>query len=256
MLRSRFALFSLLAGWVLVPASIGAAEPLIVFGAASLTDALEEIGRDYGRATGVDVRFSFAASSTRAAQIEAGAPAQIFASANLDWMDHLAERGLIVAGTRIEPIANQLVLIAPAGSRLAAEAPGTADLLKLLGPQSYLAVGDPDHVPAGMYARQALRSLGQWQAVESRLARANDVRGAVALVERGEVPLGIVYATDARVSTRVRIVGRFPAGSHDPIRYAFAIVEGRDSEAVRTLFEYLTGPEGLGVFERYGFVTD
>lgn len=236
---------------------VSAAERITVFGAASLTDALEEAGRVYGRETGRAVRFSFAASSTLARQIEAGAPAHVLVSANERWMDYLAERDLIEIGTRVSPIANRLVLIAPEDSPLRGlEIDRSLDLATILGRDGRLALGDPEHVPAGIYAQQAMEDLGLWRTVASRLARADNVRAALALVERGEAPLGVVYATDASISKGVKVVGAFPIGSHTPISYPFAIVKGQDSAPVRDFFAFLTGDGGLAIFGRFGFVRD
>ncbi|MDX6749655.1 molybdate ABC transporter substrate-binding protein [Geminicoccaceae bacterium 1502E] len=234
-----------------------AQEPVTVFAAASLTDAMEEIGRLYGEKSGHTVRFSFASSSTLARQIEAGAPAQLFASASEQWMDYLAERGLIEEESRTSPIGNSLVLIAPADSPLAPQRIDEAlDLASLLAADERLAVGDPEHVPAGIYARRALEALGLWEEAEPRLARADNVRAALALVEHGETPLGIVYGTDAAATERVRIVGTFPAGSHPPVRYPFAIVAGAGGAETEALLRYMTGEQGLAVFRRFGFTAD
>lgn len=234
-----------------------AADQITVFAAASVTNAMEEVGVAWRNKTGETVRFSFASSSTLARQIEAGAPAQIFISANEKWMDYLAERGFIEKETRVSPIGNQLVMIAPAsGGANRFEVDSSLDLAALLGTDGRLAVGDPAHVPAGIYAKRALRSLGLWSDAEPRLAIADNVRAALALVERGEAPLGIVYATDAAISKGVKVVGRFPAGSHPPISYPFAIVKGQDAEPVRAFFAFVTGDDGLSVFERYGFMRD
>ena len=231
------------------------ARPLTVFGAASLTDALGEIGKVY-RVMGHDVRFSFAASSTLARQIEAGAPAAIFASASTSWMDYLQARMLIDAHSRVSPIGNALVIIAPAESPEAEiEFNEPTWLLPLLGREGRLAIGDPDHVPAGMYARQALQTLGLWHSAQSRLALANDVRAVVALVERGEAPVGIVYATDAAISERVRVLATFNRSSHDPIRYSFALVNGPGSAEAAALMTFMSGQRALEIFRRYGFQT-
>jgi len=256
-----------------------AAERVTVFAAASLTDALETAGarwREQGPGEdrpgedrpgedrpGEDrpgeerdeVRFSFAASSTLARQIEAGAPGEIYASANVEWMDDLERAGLIEPGTRVTPIGNRLALIAPKDGtpgELAIDA--GLDLAGLLGPEGFLAVGDPGHVPAGIYAEQALRALGLWESIEGRLARADDVRAALALVDRGEAPLGIVFATDAALTDRVAVVGLFPEASHAPIAYPFAIVADAARPEVRALFDFLTGEEALGIYERFGFM--
>lgn len=229
--------------------------PLTVLGAASLTDALEAIGAQYEAATGERLRFSFAASSTLARQIEAGAPADVFASADIGWMDELQSKGLIADGTRVEPIGNALALIAPGDSPFGELDVGPGlDLAGLLGPDGRLAVGDPDHVPAGQYGKVALEALGLWAAAEPRLARAEDVRGALALVARGEAPLGIVYSTDAAIAPGVKIVGVFPEASHPPIVYAFAILKDARAPAAERFLAYATSEPGLAVFERFGFV--
>jgi molybdate transport system substrate-binding protein len=231
-----------------------AAEPITVFAAASLTDVLQAIGDDYKAKTGQEVRFSFASSSTLARQIEAGGPAQIYASANEQWMDYLEKRGLIETGTRVSPISNQLVLIAPTDSKLNDVAiSAKLDLMGLLGADGRISLGNPDSVPAGIYAKEALQSLGLWAFAEPRLAPAENVRAALAHVERGETPLGIVYATDAKIDKKVKILGTFPAGSHKSITYPFAIMKGDASPAVKAFFSYLTGPDVLAVYQKYGF---
>jgi molybdate transport system substrate-binding protein len=219
-----------------------------------LTDAMAAVGLAWRERGGAEVRFSLAASSTLARQIEAGAPADVFASASEEWMDYLADRGLIEPGSRSSPVGNSLVLIAPAADATGAVEIGPGlDLGGLLGPAGRLAVGDTAHVPAGIYARQALESLGLWPAVRDRLAMADNVRAALALVERGEAPLGIVYATDARISAAVRVVGAFPQGSHPPITYPVAIVQGRRSPEVEDFLAFVGGQEAGEIFARLGF---
>lgn len=233
-----------------------AREPITVFAAASLADAMKAVGEAWQDAGGGEVRFALAASSTLARQIEAGAPAHIYASANERWMDHLEARDLLAQGTRVSPIGNRLVLVAPASAGAAAMPFGpTLDLERRLGDGGRLSVGDPAHVPAGLYARQALASLGLWEAMAPRLARADNVRAALALVERGEAPLGIVYATDARISDGVTVVGTFPAESHAPVAYPFAILAGAETPEVEALFTFMTRGAGLAVFEGFGFET-
>ena len=167
-----------------------------MFAAASLTNALNEVGQAFEQKEKHTVRFSFASSSTLAKQIENGAPAHLFLSADLDWMDYLDQRKLIVDGSRVNLLGNRLVLIAPVSSPLKVDLKPGIDLAGLLS-GGLLATGDPDHVPVGKYARQALEKLGAWKGIEGRIARADSVRAALALVERAECPLGIVYATDA-----------------------------------------------------------
>ena len=233
-----------------------AADRITVFAAASLTDALARIDAAYTARTGHPISVSFAASSTLARQIEAGAPADIFISADEKWMDYLAGKKLLEPGSRLDLLGNSLALIAPSDGpvdRLAIDRNLRWD--KLLGPGERLAVADPARVPAGLYAKEALTNLGVWPLLESRLARAEDVRGALAFVERQQTPLGIVYATDARISKRVRIVAVFPASSHSPILYPAAIVGGAARKEVRDYFRFLRGPEARNVFRSYGFAT-
>ena len=240
----------------LLSAAPVAAAGITVFAAASLTNALAGIGNAYKAKTGTDVTFSFASSSTLAKQIEAGAPAQIFASADTQWMDDVEKKGLVEPSTRANVLGNELVLIAPKDSVLSMQTISRAlDWTKLLGADGRLSVGDPDHVPAGIYAKEALTNLGAWGLLGTRLARAEDVRGALAFVERGEAPIGIVYATDAGVSAKVKIIGTFPPDSHAPIVYPFAILKGQASQDVRAFFAYATGPDGMAVFRKYGFKT-
>lgn len=239
---------------LLLSPSARAADPLTIFAAASLTDAIEEILTRHRQETGAIVRLSVASSSTLARQIEAGAPADIFASANDRWMDYLEERNLIAPATRLNPIRNRLVVISAGAT---AGIPGeAAKVLGRLQPGQHLAVGDPDHVPAGIYARQALESLGLWAELEHRLARADNVRAALALVARGEAPLGIVYATDATIAPDVTILATFPEDSHRPIRYPFAITAGNDGAAARDLLNRLTGEAAMTIYRKYGFVPD
>ena len=253
MLRLSIALLVLFAG--LPMRMVQAAEELTVFAAASMTDAMTRAGESYRAETGTVLRFSFASSSTLAKQIEQGAPADLFLSASESWMDYLAERGLIVADSRAALVSNALVLIAPEGSTLGSleMATGT-DLAALLGQDGRLALGDPDHVPAGIYAKEALQNLGQWQALQPRLARADNVRAALALVARGEAPLGIVYSTDAAGQSGVKILGRFPQSSHKPISYPVAIMAGHDSRASRAFLAWLKGEKGMGIMQEYGFI--
>lgn len=229
------------------------AQQVTVFAAASLTDALKDVAGLWEKAGHQPVRLSFGSSSTLARQIEQGAPANLFASADLRWMDFLAERKLIVTATRRDLLSNDLVLVVPAERKREVKIGPDLDLDALLGPAGRIATGDPAHVPVGTYAEQALRKLGLWDKVEKRLARTDDVRSALRLVERGEAVAGIVYATDAAVSTRVAVAGVFPAGSHDPITYPFAVTTAGDTPEARALLTFLDGPEARSVFARFGF---
>jgi len=233
--------------------SVDAGRPaIVVFAAASLADVLQELGADFSKSTGVGVKFSFAASSALARQIESGAPADVFFSADLDWMDYLQAHKLIQPESRRDVLGNQLVLIAPAASTLELKIAPQFALAAALG-KGRLATADPDSVPAGRYARAALTTLGVWNAVADRLVRAENVRAALAFVERGEVPLGIVYKTDALIDKGVRIVDTFPADSHPPITYPIALTVGARSVAAQ-FADYLSMPGASAIFVKYGFV--
>jgi molybdate transport system substrate-binding protein len=228
--------------------------PVTIFAAASTTDAVNEIAEAYAAQTGGSIRPVVASASTLARQIAEGAPADIFLSANVAWMDHLDQGGLLAPGTRLPLLSNRLVLIAPADSPLQLRLSPDLALRDLLG-DSRLAVGDPAHVPAGIYAKQALQALGLWDQVADRLAQASNVRAALALVDRGEVAAGIVYETDAAISPRVRIVDAFPDAVTPPITYPLAIVAGRDTPAVRAAYDFLKSETATAIFARHGFTS-
>ena len=225
--------------------------PLLVFGASSLTNVLDEIGAAYTRETGQTVKFSYAASSVLAKQIEAGARADVFFCADTDWMDYLQARNLIDESTRKELLGNRLVLVAPGTSRIQLEIGPNFPLAAALG-KGRLATGDPDSVPVGKYARSALTSLGVWNDVADRLVRAENVRAALSFIGRGETPLGIVYETDAKVDKNVRVVAVFPANSHPPITYPVATTVVAQSSAARFV-TYLRGETAATAFKKYGF---
>jgi molybdate transport system substrate-binding protein len=229
-----------------------AGAPVTVFAAASLKNALDEAVAIHGQRTGTRVTVSYAASSALARQIEAGAPADLFISADLDWMDYLQTRQLIRPATRVNLLGNRLVLIAPRDSKASLTVERGLPLARALG-DGRLAVADPDAVPAGKYAKAALEALGAWSAVAPRLARAENVRAALAFVARGECPLGIVYATDAAAEARVRIVGAFPAGTHPPIVYPAAITATAKSAGAASLLQFLGSAAAKPVFEKHGF---
>ena len=247
----------LVAGIMLLSGGVGsghaASDAVTVFAAASTTNAVTEIGAIFTSRNQERFLPSFASSSTLAKQIENGAPADIYISANVKWMKYLDEKQLIEKGTRIDLLSNRIVLIVPADSSVkqVSIAPGF-DLLGLIG-DGRLSMGDPDHVPAGIYGKQAMEKLGVWSSVEKRVARSKDVRAALALVERGEAPVGEVYATDAAISNKVRVVGIFPETSHPPIIYPVAIVAGKRSPAAERFMELLRSPEARAIFEKYGF---
>jgi len=229
-------------------------EPLTIFAAASLTDALRAQAAAWQARGNSAPRLSFAASSALARQIEQGAPADLFLSADEPWMDYLQRRDLIVSASRVSTLGNALVLIAPIQGAGAVTLSRDTDLAARLGPAGRLATGDPAHVPVGRYAQAALEWMGQWQALAPRLARAENVRSALLLVERGEAPLGIVYATDAAASQQVRVVGTFPAASHPPISYPFAITRRAAGDARASDFlAFLTDPAAEPVWTRFGF---
>lgn len=240
---------------LILSAPLHAAEPakpeLLVYAAASLTNVLEELGKTYAAEHNQQVKFSFAASSALARQIEAGATADVFFAADTDWVDYLQSRNLLKARSRSNLLGNRLVLIAPADSQLQLKiAPGFA-LAAALG-RSRLSIGDPDSVPAGKYARSALMALGVWSSVTDKLVLGDSVRTALAFVGRGEAPLGIVYATDALIDKHVRIVDVFPANTHDPVVYPIALTTRARSGAEQFL-NFLRTPGGAAVFKKYGF---
>jgi molybdate transport system substrate-binding protein len=226
-------------------------KPVTVFAAASLTNVLEKIGKDFTQATGVPVKYSFASSAVLARQVEAGAGVDVFISADQAWMDYLEQRSLIRKSTRRNMVGNRLVLIASAESKLRLKIePGFAIAAALDGGR--LATGDPDSAPAGRYAKQALTSLGVWADVANRLVRADDVRQALMFVASGEAPLGIVYETDALAQKRVRVVDVFPASSHLPITYPVALLEDA-APGASAFADFLRGDAGRATFESFGF---
>jgi molybdate transport system substrate-binding protein len=239
-------------------ALLGAPQPLIaqeqitVFAAASLKNALDEANAAFTKATGVKVVASYEASSALAKQIEQGAPADIFISADLRWMDYAAERKLIKPDTRVNLLGNKLVLIAAKDSKLdhVTIADGF-DIAKLAG-DGRIAVADVKAVPAGLYAKAALEKLGSWKAAEPKLAQAENVRATLAFVSRGETPVGIVYETDARIEPKVKIIGAFPDGSYPPVTYPVAATATGKAAATRYL-SFLATPAAKAIFERYGF---
>ncbi|MGB8843297.1 MAG: molybdate ABC transporter substrate-binding protein [Aliidongia sp.] len=236
---------------LLLPIRSARAEPpgVLVFAAASLKNALDDAAAGYPAAR---VTVSYAASGALARQIEAGAPAALFISADEDWMDELAAKGLIDAASRIDLLGNTLVLIAPSSRPVRFEFGHDRDLAALLG-DGRLAIGDPQSVPAGHYAENALNALGLWPGVAAHLARAESVRAALALVDRGEAPLGIVYRTDAVADSAVRIVAEFPDGSHTPIRYPAALIAPVAAPA-RDFLAWLGSPAAAPFFARQGFI--
>lgn len=225
-----------------------------VFAAASMTNALQDIGKLYKEKTGKDVIFSFAASSVLAKQLEQGAPAGVFISADTKWMDYAEGKDLTLKATRVTPLSNSLVLIMPADRAKEVRIDKGFDWLGFLGADGRIATGLTDSVPIGVYAKAALTSLGQWDKVKDRVVGAESVRAALALVERGEAAAGIVYSTDAAIAKNVKIVATFPADSHPPVEYPYEIVKGQDTPETRAVFDFLVGPEAKTVYAKYGFV--
>ena len=231
--------------------SARAEAPVRVFAAASLTNALNDIGAQWQKSGHAAPSLAYSASSALAKQIEAGAPVDVFASADLKWMDYLDQRGKISPPSRANLLGNTLVLIAPKGRGFPVEMKKEFDLANAY--EGKLCTGEPGVVPVGIYARQALEALGWWAALQGRIVGTDDVRTALAFVERGECPLGIVYATDAAISSKVQVLATFPEDSHQPIVYPFALVQGARAEAAGFLDYVKTSPEAARVFQQYGF---
>ncbi|MGY0613240.1 MULTISPECIES: molybdate ABC transporter substrate-binding protein [unclassified Luteimonas] len=259
MLISRRAMLALrglaaVAALCLAPAVQAAGAPLTVFAAASLKESMDDAAAAYTAASGQAVRVSYAASSALARQIAQGAPADVFVSADLDWMDALQDRGLVDASTRSELLGNTLVLVAPAKSAASALTlrPGL-DLRPLLGERGRIALGMVDSVPAGRYARAGFESLGMWDMLAPRVAGVENVRAALMLVARGEAPLGVVYGSDARAEPRVRVLATFPADSHPQIVYPAARVAASRHPQAAGLVRWLRGPAARAIFARHGF---
>ncbi len=240
----------LLAG--LSPPASAQEKALTIFAAASLKNALDDISAAFTKQTGIKTVASYAASSALAKQIEAGAPADVFASADLEWMDYLEGKKAIKDNTRVSLLGNRLVLIAPKDSKIDNVTIGPGfDLAKLAGNEK-ITTGDVRAVPVGKYAKAALEKLGAWKAAESKFAMAENVRAALALVARGEAALGIVYETDAKVEPGVKIIGAFPPDSHPAIVYPVAVTAGAKPEAAQYL-SFMRSQAAKTVFERYGF---
>jgi molybdate transport system substrate-binding protein len=229
-----------------------AAADVTVFAAASLKEALDDQAKQFEASTGNKAIISYGASNALAKQIEAAAPADIFISADLDWMDYLAQRNLIAPNSRVNLLRNTLVLIAPSSSNANLKiAPGFG-LAAALGTEK-LAMANPDSVPAGKYGKAALEKLGVWSSVEKQVARAENVRAALALVSRGEAPFGVVYSTDAQSDKGVKIVDTFPADSYPPIVYPAAVLASSKSTTAKSLLDYLRAASARATWEKYGF---
>ncbi|HKY96100.1 MAG TPA: molybdate ABC transporter substrate-binding protein, partial [Kiloniellales bacterium] len=228
-------------------------DTLTLFAAASMTDAMTEAAKAFTAAGGAEVRLAFGSSSTLAKQIENGGPADLFISADSMWMDYLDDRDLIDDDSRFNLAGNALVLIAPKGSAMKIDLAKGADLLGALA-GAKLAMGDPEHVPAGRYGKAALEHLGLWEAVRPSTVFTADVREALNFVDRGEAAAGIVYATDAAISQNVRTVATFPAGSHDPIVYPIALIRGHDEGMPQAFLDFLGSDAGADILKKHGFV--
>ena len=231
------------------------ADEVVVFAAASLADALQEVTQAWSKETGHTVKTSFAASSTLARQIENGAPANVFISADEAWMDYLVQRKLTANGTRVDLLGNRLVLVVPADRPKQVELRPGFDLAGLLGADGRLATGDPAHVPVGRYAQEALTRLGVWDLAQARLVRADSVRSALVFVERGEVPAGIVYETDAAISKKVKVAFEVAQKDGPTISYPLAILsETRSPKAAEGFWKYLQTPAASKVFAKFEFI--
>jgi len=242
----------LFATLILAPPPAAAQESITVFAAASLKNALDDVDTAFTKATGVKVTASYAASSALAKQMESGAPADVFISADLNWMDYVAGKNLIKPDSRYNLLGNRLVLIAGQDSKLSdVTIEQGFDLAKLAG-DGRIAVADVKAVPAGLYAKAALEKLGSWAAAEPKLAQAENVRATLAFVARGETPIGIVYETDAKIEPKVKIVGTFPDGSYPPVTYPVAATSNAKADAAKYL-QFLRGNAAKAVFEKYGF---
>jgi len=259
-IRSRSP-FKMVAAWTLALALLSApavaqkteTTTTTVFAAASLKTALDAASADYQKNTGNKIVASYAGSSALAKQIEQGAPADIFISADLDWMDYVAKAKLINDETRVNLFGNRLVLIAPQASTASLKIEPGFKLAEALG-DGRLAMADVKSVPAGKYGSAALKKLGVWDAVEAKIAQAENVRAALALVAQGEAPFGIVYETDAAAEPKVKIVGVFPEDTHPPIIYPIAVLAAsKDSDAAKAFIAFLKSPEGQAAFAKQGF---
>jgi molybdate transport system substrate-binding protein len=232
--------------------AVAQTRPVLIFAAASLKNALDDISAAWTRETGRKAAISYAGSNVLAKQIEAGAPADIFVSADLDWMDDVASKGFVRSGTRVNLLGNALVLVAPKDSNAPIEIRPGFDLAAALG-AGRLAMGNVDAVPAGRYAKAALEKLGIWNSVKDKVAQAENVRAALLFVSRGEAPLGIVYRTDALSDPGVKIVAELPAGAYPPIVYPVALLKGSQNPDARAFLDFLRSGPAKALFEKQGF---
>ena len=251
---SRRALVIALALGLSAPAAPAlAADGVVVFAAASLKNALDEVVAGYAKATGKTVTVSYGGSSALAKQIEAAAPADIFISADLAWMKDVHDKNLTVAATEKPLLGNEIVLVAPKDSTATLTIAPGFDLAGALGPDGHLAMANVDSVPAGKYGKAALTKLGVWDAVSAKVVQADDVRAALAFVARGEAPLGVVYATDAAAEPKVKVVATFPADSHPPIIYPVALLAASTNPDAKDFLRYLDSDAAKPAFTKQGF---
>jgi len=241
---------SLLAAITMMPLVAQAAQKITVFAAASLTNAITEIADSYENEKGVNIQTSFAASSTLAKQIEKGAPADIFMSADGKWMSYLQDKRMISDDSLTNLLGNNLVLIAPKGKTFKVEMDKNFNFAGAFSGK--LCTGETDSVPVGIYAKQSLKNLNWWHTIKMRLVGTQDVRAALVFVERGECEAGIVYETDAKISSKVQTIASFPDASHEPITYPLALVKGAKAEAAG-FYDYLKSDKATAIFIKYGF---
>ncbi len=255
MLSCRLLVAAVLATSTLPAAGLpafAAAEP-VVFAAASLKNALDDVAAAYKQKTGKTVAISYAGTATLAKQIEQGAPADIFFSADMAWMDYAVDHKLVKAETRRTLLGNEIVLVAPKASTAAIAIEPGMDLAGLLGPDGHLAMANVDSVPAGRYGKAALESLGVWDSVAGKVVQSENVRMALAFVARGEAPAGIVYATDAAAEPAVKVIGVFPADSHPPILYPVAMTASSTNPEARAFFDFLQSDAATPAYRKQGF---
>jgi molybdate transport system substrate-binding protein len=251
----KFATVAFSAAWmgiIAVPAPASAADKVLVFAAASMKNALDNIDAEWTKQTGKEVTVSYAASGALAKQLENGAPADVFISADTDWMDYVAKKKLIKDDTRVNLLGNQIVLVAAKDKAKPVEIKEGMDLATLIG-DGRLAMGEPKTVPAGKYGQAALEKLGVWSSVQGKVAGAESVRAALALVSRGEAPYGIVYQTDVSSDPGVAVVGTFPESSHPPIIYPIAITADSKNPDTQAYFDFLKSAKAVPLFEHEGF---
>jgi len=234
------------------PRAAAQGKDILVFAAASLKNALDEVAAQWQRESGKKVVISYAASNTLIKQIEQGAPADIFISADLDWMDYGAQKTLIKPDTRSNLLGNRLVLVAPKDASLSVDVKPGFDLAALLK-GGRLSMANVDAVPAGKYGKTALERLGAWDGVKNKIAQADNVRAALLMVSRGEAPLGIVYQTDAAADPSVKIVGTFPENTHPPITYPIALTKDSSNPDAAAFLNYIKSPGARPAFEKQGF---